>query len=148
MKQLFIIFLSVIFTIHINGQETKYNRLLIGKWLSEDGDAIIKMYDDHGKIFGKIIWLKEPNNEQGHPKVDDKNPNPQLRRRKILGLVIVKNFVYKKGLLWTEGTIYDPKSGNTYDANMELKEKNTLSLRGYIGISLLGRTSIWHRINK
>ena len=146
MKQLFIIFLSVIFTIHINGQETKYNRLLIGKWLSEDGDAIINIFEDHGEIFGKIIWLKEPNNAEGHPKVDDKNPNPALRRRKTLGLVIMKNFVYKKGLFWSDGSIYDPKSGKTYDANIEMKEKDVLSLRGYIGISLIGRSSVWHRV--
>ena len=127
-------------------QSVKYNKLLTGKWLSEDGDAIINIFEQQGKIYGRIVWLKEPNNEQGHPKVDDKNPDPALRRRKILGLVIMKDFVYKKGLSWTDGTIYDPQSGNTYSANLELKDPNTLSLRGYIGISLIGRTSVWHRV--
>ena len=146
MKKLIVFLLPVFFLGVIHAQEVKYNKLLVGKWLNEEGDAIINVFEDHGEIFGKIIWLKEPNNKEGHPKVDDKNPNPALRRRKTLGLVIMKNFVYKKGLFWSDGTIYDPKSGKTYDANLELKEKDVLSLRGYVGISLIGRTSVWHRV--
>jgi uncharacterized protein (DUF2147 family) len=46
---------------------------------------------------------------------------------------------------WENGTIYDPKSGNTYACNMELEGTNTLRLRGYIGISLIGRTEVWKR---
>ncbi len=148
MKNIIFFFFAVTLAINSNAQETKYNPLLFGKWLSEDGDAIINVYEENGKIFGKIIWLKEPNNEEGHPKVDEKNPNPELRRRKKLGLVIMTDFVYKKGLQWTDGEIYDPKSGNTYDANIELKDKNTLSLRGYIGISLIGRTSVWTKVEE
>ncbi len=146
MKKLIILLLPIFFVGVTHAQEVKYNKLLKGKWLSEDGDAIINIFEEHGKIFGRIIWLKEPNNKKGHPKVDDKNPKPSLRRRKILGLVIMKDFVYKKGLFWSDGTIYDPKSGKTYDANIELKGKDVLSLRGYIGISLIGRTSVWHRV--
>ncbi len=148
MRKLFIFLLPLFFFNAIYSQETKYNKLLTGKWLSEDGDAIIRIYEENGKVFGKIIWLKEPNNEEGHPKVDDKNPNPAFQRRKVLGLVIMRNFVYKKGLFWSNGSIYDPKSGKTYDANLELKEKNILSLRGYVGISLIGRNSVWHRVKK
>lgn len=146
MKNFLILLLPLFFLTAIHAQETKYNKLLMGKWLSEDGDAIINLFEDHGEIFGKIIWLKEPNNEKGHPKVDDKNPNPTLQRRKVLGLVIMKNFVYKKGLFWSDGSIYDPKTGKTYDANIELKEKDILSLRGYVGISLIGRSSVWRRV--
>lgn len=146
MKKLFILLLPLYFLSSMYAQETRYNKLLTGKWLSEDGDAIINIFEERGKVFGRIVWLKEPNNEAGHPKVDDKNPDPALQRRKILGLLIMKDFIYKKGLFWSDGSIYDPKSGKTYDANLELKEKDTLSLRGYVGVSLIGRSSVWHRV--
>ena len=46
---------------------------------------------------------------------------------------------------WSGGTIYDPDSGHTYSCHLELLEANKLKLRGYFGVSLLGRTQIWTR---
>jgi len=61
-----------------------------------------------------------------------------------LGLEILKNFKYKGTNEWTGGRIYDPKNGKTYSCNMRL-EGDTLKVRGYIGISVLGRTTVWTR---
>ncbi len=116
---------------------------VLGEWLTEDKDAKIEIYKKDGEYYGKIIWLKEPL-RNGKPKTDDKNPDKSKRERKLLGLVIMTHFIYDEDGVWEDGNIYDPKSGNTYSCKMTLsKDKKTLEVRGYIGISLFGRTSVW-----
>jgi len=121
---------------------------IIGMWLTEKNEAIIQIFKTNdGKYSGKIIWLKEPLTEKGTPKKDIKNPNPELRNRPILNLVIMNGFEFN-GKEWINGTIYDAESGKTYKALISLTDKNTLKLRGYIGSPLLGRTTIWIRQKK
>lgn len=121
---------------------------VIGFWLTEEGDSQVQMYKGiDGKYFGKITWLDEPN-EDGKPKVDDDNPDPALRERPIMGLVIVEDLEFdKKKEEWRNGTVYDPKSGKTYSAAMWFEDDpGKLNMRGYVkGVRLLGRSSQWTR---
>jgi uncharacterized protein (DUF2147 family) len=121
---------------------------ILGKWLNEDKDAHVEVYKEAGKYFGKIVWLKEPNEElTGLPKLDDENSDVTLQSRPVMGLVILKDFVYDGDGEWEDGTIYDPKNGKTYDCYMEFDEEGVLKIRGYIGISWIGRSSYWTRVN-
>jgi uncharacterized protein (DUF2147 family) len=95
--------------------------------------------------FGKIIWLQEPNNEKGQPKLDANNPDPAKKNKPILGSLILRNFQYDNGE-WNNGKIYDPMNGKEYKCIIKLKEPNTLNVRGYIGFSMLGRTEVWTRL--
>jgi uncharacterized protein (DUF2147 family) len=116
-----------------------------GVWLNEEKDARIQIYKGQdNKFYGKIIWLKEPN-ENGAPKLDKKNPNKSARNQSIVGKIILKDFE-KDDEKYDDGTIYDPQNGKTYDATITYKGK-TLALRGYVGISLFGRTTVWERVN-
>jgi len=118
---------------------------VLGVWLTQDKDSKVEIYKKNNKYHGKIVWLKEPN-ENGKPKVDDDNPDVNKRKRPIMGLVLMTNFEYDEDFVWEDGEIYDPKNGKTYSCKMTLsKDKNTLDVRGYIGISLIGRTAIWTR---
>lgn len=120
--------------------------LVIGHWLVQDKKAKVQIFKRSGKFFGKIVWLKEPNNEHGSPKLDKENPEEKLRARPILGLELLRDFVYDEDRVWEDGEIYDPKNGKTYSCKMTLSEDNrTLEVRGFIGISLLGRTQVWSR---
>jgi len=118
---------------------------ILGKWISASGEGQIEIYKRGDKYFGKLAWIKQPNDENGKPRTDDKNPNENLRNKPILGLEILKNFVFEDAK-WQDGTIYDPKSGKTYSCKLTLKDANQLSIRGYIGVSLIGRTEVWKRI--
>ena len=119
---------------------------IIGKWLTQDKDGYVELYQLKGKYFGKIVWIKSPNNEKGKPKVDEKNPNPALRNTPVLGLVFLKDFVYSASdKEWTNGTIYDPKSGKTYKSTVWLTDNNTLNVRGYWGF--IYSTAVWTRVN-
>ena len=118
---------------------------VLGIWLTQDKDSKVEIYKKNNKYHGKIVWLKEPN-KNGKPKVDDKNSDESKHERAIIGLVLMTSFVYDEDFVWEDGEIYDPKNGKTYSCKMTLsKDKNTLDVRGYIGISLIGRTAIWTR---
>lgn len=118
---------------------------VLGKWLNSSGEAHIQIYKTGNKYSGKLVWLKNPNNEQGKAKTDVNNPDANLRRRALLGLEMLKGFNFDDGE-WEDGTIYDPKSGKTYSCIMTLEGNDKLKVRGYIGISLIGRTDVWTRV--
>jgi len=117
---------------------------ILGTWLTAKKDAKIEITKHKDKFYGKIVWLKEPN-ENGKPKVDKENPNEKLRSRSIIGLLILKDFVHVGNNQWKDGEIYDPNNGKTYSCKMKLANSNQLDIRGYIGISLFGRTETWTR---
>lgn len=120
---------------------------LIGVWLTSGKEpAKIQIYRSGEKYYGKIVWLKNPF-EGGKSRVDARNPDKSKRTQPIVGLIILKGFEFDGGDEWEDGNIYDPESGKTYNCYLSLKDKNNLKVRGYIGISLLGRTEWWTRAN-
>jgi uncharacterized protein (DUF2147 family) len=107
---------------------------------------MVRIYKNGEKYQGKIVWLKEPNDpETGKPKVDKNHPDQATRTRPVLGLINVWGFIFKEDNLWDDGNIYDPKNGNTYSCTIRMENANTISVRGYIGVSLIGRTDTWTR---
>jgi uncharacterized protein (DUF2147 family) len=118
---------------------------VVGKWMNKDKEAHIQISKKGNKYFGKLVWLKNPTDDAGKAKKDVNNPKSELQGRALLGLEILKNFIYDDGV-WQNGTIYDPKSGKTYSCKMTLNG-NKLNVRGFIGVSLLGRTDTWTRVN-
>ena len=153
MKKLFILipvfalFAFTSFTNNVNVQEDD----VVATWLNADKDAHIRIFKAvNGKYAGKIEWMKNPNDAAGNPKKDNENPNTKLRDRERLGLVIMQNFAYNaKAKKWENGTIYDPKTGKTYDGYMyfEGEDINVLHLRGFVmGMSWLGKTNDWTRV--
>src|SRR5947199_9466884 len=114
-----------------------------GFWFNDTKEAKILIYKSGDcKFYGKIVWLKEPL-KNGKPKIDEKNSDRVMQKQPLVGLVILKGFQADNNS-YTEGTIYDPDNGKTYDCKMNYQGKK-LSIRGYIGISLFGRTTVWER---
>ncbi|MDR6943203.1 DUF2147 domain-containing protein [Mucilaginibacter pocheonensis] len=115
-----------------------------GVWYNDIKSAKIQISKGaDGKFNGKIIWLKEPL-KNGKPKTDEENKDEKLRSRPVIGLHILEGFVPDGADKYTDGKIYDPKNGKTYSCNITYKGK-TLAIRGYIGVSLFGRTTTWER---
>lgn len=128
---------------------------IVGVWLTEpdevEGRAKVEITAEGGEYRGEIVWLEKPlyeggGGESGDPKRDANNPDPELRSRPILGLKLMEGFTYQGDESWGGGTIYDPAKGTTYRAKLKLLDDDTLKVRGFIGISLLGRNSIWTRV--
>lgn len=122
---------------------------VVGIWKTQDGDAHIQIYKGgNGKYYGKIHWLEKPNDAAGKPRTDIDNPDESKRSRALMGLNIMNNFSYDAASKeWTGGTVYDSKSGNTYDGYLKLQADGTLYMKGYVmGMRWLGRSNIWTRI--
>jgi len=119
---------------------------IIGSWKNGEGTGIIQIYKNGEKYQGKITWLKEPNDpETGKPKLDKKHPDEKNHSRPVMGLVNMWGFTHTADKEWTGGKIYDPKNGKTYSCKIAMETNNTLKVRGYIGISLIGRNDTWTR---
>jgi uncharacterized protein (DUF2147 family) len=110
---------------------------ITGLYWSPKKDAKIEIYQKGDRYFGKSVWIAKP-------RKDTKNPKEALKSREVLGIYLLSNFSYDGGT-YSNGEIYDPESGKTYDCKMSL-DGNKLRVRGYIGISLFGRTEIFERI--
>lgn len=123
---------------------------LVGTWVTQSGKSRVEITQSKGKYAGTIVWLKTPNypaedDEAGTPILDRENRDKKKQKRTLKGLTILKNCVQAGKGQWTKGTIYDPDNGKTYKCNLTLKKNGVLNVRGYIGISLIGRTSLWTR---
>jgi len=115
-----------------------------GRWLSGDGEGWIEIQIVGDSLIGVIAG--SPNTQEGEqPRYDDLNPDPKLRSRPLDGMTIMSGFVYDGDGRWSGGTVYDPNSGKTYKCTLTQIDANTVKLRGYIGISLFGRSDTWTR---
>ncbi len=124
---------------------------IIGIWEPSNGRSRIKIEKIGTKYYGKIVWLKDPNDAVSKkPKVDKNNPDTSMRNVPLKGYRILKDFTYntdnKDEKEWHKGTIYDPENGSTYSCNIKMKKENTLDIRGYIGVKALGRTDTWKKV--
>lgn len=144
MKNIPTLTLLVLFSLFCSSLIAQDANTIVGTWLTSSKEAKITITKKGDLYFGKISWLKEPNNPDGTPKTDTKNENENLRNTPILGYQILNSFKWNDGK-WEDGTIYDPKKGSTYDCVIEAPEKNVLEVRGYIGFSMFGRTDTWTR---
>ncbi len=110
---------------------------ILGEWMSPKKDSRVLIYKQGEKYYGKITW------GSGSSTKDEKNPKAELRSRDLVGLVILNDFKFDGDDTWEDGSIYDPREGKTYSCKMTLKDAGRLSIRGYIGISLFGRSEVW-----
>ena len=117
-----------------------------GKWKLEDGSAIVEVYQSGDVYNGKIVWLEKPTEADGTPAVDDRNPDPKLRTRQVIGLNMLSGLQAKGGNEYGGGSIYDPGNGKTYNCSMKV-EGDVLKVRGSLDKKgLLGRTMDWFRV--
>jgi uncharacterized protein (DUF2147 family) len=143
-KSLIRLMLVVLTLVTVNIAAKAQTDQIEGLWYNDvKSGKILITRDKDGKFYGKVVWLKEPL-KNGKPKVDELNADEKLRSRPRLGLPVLAGFVKDGDKKYTDGTIYDPNNGKTYSCNITYKG-NTLDIRGYIGISLFGRTTTWSR---
>ena len=127
-------------------QPSREEDKILGIWLTASRKGKVEIYRCGDKYCGKIVWLKDPLNDEGKAKLDKNNPDDKLKNRTIMGTNILHGFVYDGDMEWDDGEIYDPDNGKTYSCIMSLHPDNkVLEVRGYIGFSLIGRTEEWLR---
>jgi len=133
---IFIFFASISFAQHS----------VIGKWKTIDDEtgkalSVVEIYESKGKVYGKVIEIFNPKNRS---RVCE-NCSGADKNKPILGLTVIKG-LSKEGNEYNAGKILDPKNGKLYQCYITLDSFDKLKVRGYIGISLLGRTQYWERV--
>ena len=111
---------------------------LTGNWVTPDHSVVNVYLCGNQMLCSRLIQTTD------RTAKDDKNPDASMRARPLCGLQIGREFVITDPSHAKDGKIYDPDSGKTYSAIM-VSEDSQLKLRGYIGVSLFGRTEVWHR---
>jgi uncharacterized protein (DUF2147 family) len=149
-KCLFIIFVSLLLAAECVAAAGPDD--ILGVWNTEKKDARIEIFKCGAKYCGKIAWLKEatypPGSKEGVPGTpirDSNNPNPDLRKKPLIGLQMLFGFVFSGDNLWKNGKIYNSDNGKIYSGKMTLISPDQLNVRGFIGISLLGGSTLWTR---
>lgn len=120
---------------------------IVGTWLNGSKKGHVQIYEKEGRYYGKLVWLSIPNDPAtGKPKLDAKNGDESRRSRPLMNLPVLYNLQFRSDNVWDDGKIYNPEDGKEYNLKMTLKDANTLDVRGYMGVSLLGKTQTWVRI--
>lgn len=140
MKKLWTIILVSLVTISgIHAQD------VFGKWTTIDdntGEArsVVEIFERGGKVYGKIIAITDP---EKRDRVCE-NCSGDDRNRPLIGLEILKGLEKNDGK-YEDGYITDPDNGKRYKCYIELEDANTLKVRGFMGLAIIGRTQIWQR---
>jgi uncharacterized protein (DUF2147 family) len=117
----------------------------VGTWQVYDDhgapDGIVQTFVSNGKLYGKVVKAKPG---RSLDETCDKCP-PPYKNKAYRDILIMWELV-PDGAVWSGGTILDPQSGSTYRCRVETPDSNTLAVRGFVGISLLGRTQNWKRV--
>ncbi len=146
MKKIFFSIVTLMLIVSSSIAQSTRGDKALGIWLSEKKDAKIEIFKSGNKYLGKLVWGAEMYAADGKtPLKDMKNPDVALRTRTRLNLVIISGLIYDDGA-YTDGHLYDARSGRTYSLKMRLKADNNLEMRGFYGISLFGQTMEWTRV--
>jgi uncharacterized protein (DUF2147 family) len=116
-----------------------------GRWLTQDKSGMVEVYRCGDALCGRLLWFRMQALHDNPQALDIHNPTPGLRNRPLCGLVLLSGFRPESQNHWSGGSAYDPQSGHTYSGEMTMQPDGHLSLRGYIGISLFGRSEEWTR---
>ena len=118
---------------------------IIGVWESEEKNLLIQISKEGGHFVGTMTYYQCATETIMRSRVDIENPDPKLVGRKLLGLKLVEKLSYQGNNVWGGGKIYDPNSGHTYDARVQLTNLNTVVVRGYWRFRWLGRSMVFNR---
>ena len=109
---------------------------VLGLWASKG--TIFSITEQDGELQAEVIAMRKP-------RMDKKNPREELRTRPVIGLQVLSEYEFRRNI-W-RGRIYDPASGHTFKSHMKRDQDGNLRVRGYVGISLFGKTEIFQPVS-
>jgi uncharacterized protein (DUF2147 family) len=119
---------------------------LAGVWEFEEKNLRIEMFEENGHFCGRMVWFLCSSDSMMHASRDTENPDPSLTNRPLVGLKLVEKLSYQGDNTWGSGKIYDPNSGYTWDARIQLTEPNTAVVRGYWKYKWFGKSLVFKRV--
>lgn len=117
-----------------------------GIWVDHKQKVAVRIEICEDSLCGRIVWLKNPRERDGRLKRDGLNPDAAMRNRPLCGLGILRGFRLVTAGTWADGEIYNPNDGHIYGSTLIVENGDILKIRGYFGISLIGKTTKWTRM--
>lgn len=117
-----------------------------GVWLHSNKRIQVEIAPCEGHFCGTIVWFKNPDNDKGAPIADTENPDLAQRGQPLMGMRVLWGLVRSSPDQWTDGTIYNPDDGKTYNTRITMTGPDTLNVRVYVLLPLLGTTKVWTRV--
>jgi uncharacterized protein (DUF2147 family) len=128
---------------HANNQNSP-----VGRWITIDDASgkpasIVVLREENGRITGTIDRAYDPYPKESNSKCTA--CQGELKDKPLVGMKILWNLSWQ-GDRWTGGMIFDPDSGKTYNCSLAMENGGSkMKVRGFIGVSLFGRTQYWQR---
>jgi uncharacterized protein (DUF2147 family) len=120
--------------------------VLVGEWWTDNNEGRIRFSKDpDGTLRGTTTCCVPKVSSADHPAHDLHNPNPKQRGRSTVGIVLIWKLAYEDGE-YTGGYVYNPRDGKTYRFAAKVIDRDTVKIRGYMGIPLFGQSQIWKRV--
>jgi uncharacterized protein (DUF2147 family) len=133
-----------------DGAKGKANRIpgdeILGEWWTENNEGRISMTRDKEGFYRGTTTCCAKKDKQGNVILDVNNPNPSLRTRDPIGMILIWKLKFEDGE-YVDGHVYNPRDGKSYRIQMTMVDNETVKIRGYMGIPLLGQTQVWKRFH-
>jgi uncharacterized protein (DUF2147 family) len=121
----------------------------LGVWADDTGDSHIELYRCGEELCGRLVWLRQPTDANGKPRLDEHHPEASQKSRPLLNLTVLERLTYNASTdRWEDGKIYDPENGRTYSCYVAAAGKDRLEVKGYIGFSMMGKSHYWQRVKQ
>jgi uncharacterized protein (DUF2147 family) len=140
MKRLTVTFVTLVFALTMFAQNEADR--ITGIWVNGQKNIRIEFFKTTIGYAARIVWLKEPDDENGKPKLDVENPNPSLRNKPLVGTTIIYNLKFD-GKNYVSGKIYAPRKGMTADCSIRLISADKIEITGKKGF--VNEKKIWTR---
>jgi len=118
-----------------------------GRWLVQKQDGIVLIESSGSELVGKLVWVKDRDGIKGTERLDARNPQPELRSRHVLGMVILTGLPLEPDAsgVYRGGRIYNPKTGRLMPIRVQLEAPDRLRVR--VGNRVLHQTTHWTRVD-
>lgn len=145
MKQIIFTLILMICSLGATAQSAGDKILGTYKAVQEGKVSKVKFTKNGNGYRAQVIWLAEPKNPDGTPKLDLKNPDKAKQKVHSDRIVIIDKVTYDGKGEWNDGKIYDPTSGRTYTVEISFKDAKTLKVRGKLGP--FGKNVYWTKLD-
>lgn len=131
--------------LNVYSQEIAEGKMLLGRWESTNGRSIIRFYEDGNHYAAKLMWYYNSYDEDGKMRKDLKNPDPNMKKRGLIGITLIYDLTYKGNYNWSGGKVYQFKTGRTYDCKVRMIDEDTIQITAYLGLTVFGKSMLWSR---
>lgn len=125
---------------------------VLGDWLVNTGDAVVRIYEDQGEYRGRVVWAGRESADwwEAEPPMeipwDDRHAAQKLKHAASLGVDILADLKFNGAELWADGRVFNVLNGKIYRCQLSLPKADVLKLKGYIGVPLFGGSVLWTRL--